>query len=157
MLRLKRRPQTSIKASQWVVITLQVISPQTKGYRGFHSLLKPQLDTHIIQWKVSQDGGLRVIHIFHQGHGFCLWRFSSDHAINMDSPNYNSAISHLSTWLTSFMILHILIGCAKEFVCPYHAWTYSLNGRLTRAKKLRTIQNFKGMTSKAILNNTATN
>jgi len=35
-------------------------------------------------------------------------------------------------------------GSAKEFVCPYHAWTYALDGKLTQAKRLRKIENFSG-------------
>jgi choline monooxygenase len=33
-------------------------------------------------------------------------------------------------------------GYAKEFVCPYHSWTYNQEGRLTKATKLKGIQDF---------------
>eukprot|EP01023_Acetabularia_acetabulum_P004269 TRINITY_DN11781_c0_g1_i1.p1 TRINITY_DN11781_c0_g1~~TRINITY_DN11781_c0_g1_i1.p1 ORF type:complete len:382 (+),score=19.18 TRINITY_DN11781_c0_g1_i1:302-1447(+) len=36
-------------------------------------------------------------------------------------------------------------GCVSQFVCPYHGWTYDLNGKLIKATKLKGIckQNFK--------------
>ena len=33
-------------------------------------------------------------------------------------------------------------GNASEFECPYHGWTYALDGRLTKAKRLKGIQDF---------------
>ncbi|MBC7372168.1 MAG: aromatic ring-hydroxylating dioxygenase subunit alpha, partial [Bdellovibrionaceae bacterium] len=34
-------------------------------------------------------------------------------------------------------------GCAKEIVCPYHAWSYSLDGALKKAPQMAGIKNFK--------------
>ena len=31
----------------------------------------------------------------------------------------------------------------NRFVCPYHGWTYSLEGRLTKALRLKGIKGFK--------------
>lgn len=33
-------------------------------------------------------------------------------------------------------------GYATEFVCPYHSWTYNQDGRLTKATRLKGIQDF---------------
>ena len=33
-------------------------------------------------------------------------------------------------------------GCAKEIVCPYHAWTYGLDGKLKRAPQMAGVKNF---------------
>ncbi|KAL3694794.1 hypothetical protein R1sor_008445 [Riccia sorocarpa] len=33
-------------------------------------------------------------------------------------------------------------GCASSFVCPYHGWTYGLDGRLQKAARLGGIRNF---------------
>eukprot|EP00093_Oithona_nana_P012300 12300.XXX_577684_576342_1 [CDS] Oithona nana genome sequencing. len=33
-------------------------------------------------------------------------------------------------------------GCTDKFECPYHGWTYSTSGRLTKAKRLKGIQDF---------------
>jgi choline monooxygenase len=33
-------------------------------------------------------------------------------------------------------------GTCTQFVCPYHAWTYNLQGRLTRAMNMKGIQGF---------------
>lgn len=32
---------------------------------------------------------------------------------------------------------------SKEIVCPYHGWTYDLNGRLRKALRLKSIEDFK--------------
>ena len=34
-------------------------------------------------------------------------------------------------------------GCAERFTCPYHGWTYSLDGRLEKATRLGGIKDFK--------------
>ncbi|KAK9806625.1 hypothetical protein WJX73_001477 [Symbiochloris irregularis] len=34
-------------------------------------------------------------------------------------------------------------GCTAQFRCPYHGWTYSLDGRLVKAIGLKGIQDFK--------------
>ena len=34
-------------------------------------------------------------------------------------------------------------GSCNEFVCPYHGWTYNLNGKLIKATSLGGIKNFK--------------
>lgn len=34
-------------------------------------------------------------------------------------------------------------GCKQQLVCPYHGWTYSLDGRLRKATRLKNIRNFK--------------
>jgi len=34
-------------------------------------------------------------------------------------------------------------GCANEFICPYHGWTYTLDGRLKKATRLKGIKNFR--------------
>jgi len=34
-------------------------------------------------------------------------------------------------------------GCVDKFTCPYHGWTYGLDGRLTRANRLKDIKDFK--------------
>ena len=34
-------------------------------------------------------------------------------------------------------------GRAESFVCPYHGWTYSLEGKLTKATRLKDIEDFK--------------
>src|SRR5688572_22657559 len=33
-------------------------------------------------------------------------------------------------------------GCAKEIVCPYHGWTYDLDGRLVSAPRMGAMQGF---------------
>lgn len=33
-------------------------------------------------------------------------------------------------------------GCARELVCPYHAWSYGLDGRLIRAPRMGAIEGF---------------
>ena len=33
-------------------------------------------------------------------------------------------------------------GVAKEFVCPYHAWTYNQEGRLTKATRIKGMKDF---------------
>lgn len=33
-------------------------------------------------------------------------------------------------------------GCAKELTCPYHAWNYSIEGKLIKAPHIAGIQNF---------------
>jgi len=33
-------------------------------------------------------------------------------------------------------------GCTQKFECPYHGWTYSTSGRLTKATRLKGIQDF---------------
>src|SRR5262245_48934250 len=33
-------------------------------------------------------------------------------------------------------------GCVQEIVCPYHGWTYDLDGRLKRAPQMGAIQGF---------------
>ena len=35
------------------------------------------------------------------------------------------------------------IGNCKELVCPYHGWTYNLNGSLTKCTNMKGIKNFK--------------
>lgn len=34
-------------------------------------------------------------------------------------------------------------GTTQQFECPYHGWTYNLQGRLTKATKLKGIQDFE--------------
>ena len=34
-------------------------------------------------------------------------------------------------------------GCVEKFKCPYHGWTYGLDGRLNKALRLKGIKDFK--------------
>jgi hypothetical protein len=42
-----------------------------------------------------------------------------------------------------FMYLFFTSESVIRFTCPYHGWTYGLDGRLTRANRLRDIKDFK--------------
>ena len=33
-------------------------------------------------------------------------------------------------------------GCTSEIICPYHAWTYDLNGQLKKAPQMAGVKNF---------------
>ena len=41
------------------------------------------------------------------------------------------------------LTLHHARVSANCFKCPYHGWTYGLDGRLTQARRLRGIQQFR--------------
>eukprot|EP00054_Salpingoeca_dolichothecata_P009530 m.53738 g.53738 ORF g.53738 m.53738 type:complete len:407 (+) comp18433_c0_seq5:128-1348(+) len=47
---------------------------------------------------------------------------------------------HRAAALVSDPMGHVEKGC---FVCPYHGWTYKLDGRLAKAPKVKGMQNFK--------------
>eukprot|EP01083_Nonionella_stella_P151880 486021_1 len=48
---------------------------------------------------------------------------------------------HHASQLTQCTSGHI--DCAKGLACPYHGWTYSIEGQLTKATQLKGIQDFK--------------
>lgn len=47
-------------------------------------------------------------------------------------------------------------GCTHSFVCPYHGWTYGLDGRLQKASRLAGIRNFSARENGLVPIRTAT-